>query len=113
MVSGAIHIIWEHDGCIPDLPSDTEVTTRSLRDYAKQQGMEMLELLDPDNDDLGDWANMVAFAIGEYGLRGPMLAATHRGERVLVGVLNWYGYPSEEGVFGRQITVSRFPLAGS
>ena len=65
MEPGIIHIVSEIGGCVVGLPPDTEGITRSLRSYASRQCMQSLRLLNPVNQDLGDWAQMAAFAIRE------------------------------------------------
>ena len=64
MERGAIHIISEIGGCIIDLPPDREGIATSLRSYARRQGMEPMELLDPSIDSLGEWAEMGPFRYG-------------------------------------------------
>ena len=91
--TGVLHIISELGGCVVGLPPDKENITASLRKYACRQGMEHLRLLDPSTDDLGEWADMGAFAIMTHRIEGPVLVGTHRGDRVLVGVSKRYGYP--------------------
>ena len=91
---GVIHIITELGGCVIGLPTDKEQIASSLRDYARCQGMERLELLDPSAGDLGEWANMATFAITKHGIEDPVLVGTHRGDRVLLGVRKLYGYPA-------------------
>ena len=109
MAPGVIHIISEIGGCVIGLPPDTEEITRSLQNYAQQHGMETLRLIDPDKDDLDDWADMVALVVGEYGAEGPVLVGTHQGERVLVGVSKRYGYPIDDESLEDIISVSRVP----
>ncbi len=93
MDRGSIHIISELGGCVIGLPPDKEEIARSLREYARRQKMERLELLDPSTDDLGEWADMGIFAIREHRIEGPVLVGTHRGDRVLLSVSKRYGYP--------------------
>ena len=83
MDPGVIHIISQIGGCMVGRPPNKEKITESLRNYASWQGMEPLELLDPSTDDLGAWADMGTFAISKYGIEGPVLRGTHRGERVV------------------------------
>ena len=92
--SGLVHIISELGGCIVDLPPDREAITKSLRKYARLKDMERLNVIDPSTDDSDEWADLSAFAVREYGVQGPVLVGTHRGDRVLVGVSKRYGYPA-------------------
>ena len=91
--TGVIHIIGALGGCVIDMPPDKEGNARYLRDYALCQGMGQLELLDPAVGDLGEWTNMANFAIAKHGIEDPVLVGTHRGDRVLLGVAKYYGYP--------------------
>ena len=109
MEPGVIHIISEIGGCIIGLPPDTEGITQSLRSFARRQSMEQLELKDPLSQDLGKWAHMAEFAICEYGIEGPVLIGTHKGERVLLGVSKRYGYPAPGAPLNDIIKVVRFP----
>ena len=106
---GTIHIISEIGGCIIDLPPDREGIATSLRSYARRQGMEPMELLDPSIDSLGEWAEMGHFAMGEYRLQGPVLVGTHQGDRVLVGVSKRYGFPGPGASLDDIIRIVRFP----
>ena len=90
---GTIHIISEIGGCVIGLPPDRKGITTSLRSYARRQGMEHLELLDPLTDALDEWAEMWNSAMREYGIEGPILVGTHQGDRVLLGVSKRHGYP--------------------
>lgn len=109
MEPGVIHIISVLGGCVIGLPPDTEEITRSLRNYAHCQGMEPLELLDPSSDDLDEWTDMWSFAIGEYGVEGPVLVGTQQGDRVLLGVSKRYGYPAPGATLHDIFRVVRFP----
>ena len=109
MEPGVIHIISEIGGCIIGLPPDTEGITQSLRTYARRQGMESLELMDPLNQDLDEWAHMAGFAICQYGIEGPVLIGMHSGDRVLLGVSKRYGYPAPDAPLHDIIEVVRFP----
>ena len=102
-------MISEIGGCAIGLPPDAEGITQSLRTYARRQGMESLELMDPLNQDLGEWAHMAEFAICQYGIEGPVLAGAHEGERVLLGVSKRYGYPAPGTPLDDIIEVVKFP----
>ena len=93
MERGTIHIISEIGGCVIGLPPDRKGITTSLRSYARRQGMEHLELLDPLTDALDEWAEMWNSVMREYRIEGPILVGTHQGDRVLLGVSKRYGYP--------------------
>ena len=109
MEPGVIHIISEIGGCIVGLPPDTEGITQSLRTYARRQGMESLELMEPLNQDLGEWAHMAGFAICEYRIEGPVLAGAHEGERVLLAVSKRYGYQEPGAPLHDIVEVVKFP----
>ena len=109
MESGVIHIVSEIGGCIIGRPLDTEGIIQTLRSYARRQGMEFLELMEPLNQDLGEWAHMAQFAICEYGIEGPVLVGAHECERVLLGVSKRYGYPMPGVPLDDIIEVVQFP----
>ena len=109
MEPGTIHIISELGGCEVGLPPDTEEITNSLRNYARCQCMEALELVDPPTDDLGEWTDMWTFAVSEYEIEGPVLVGMHQADRVLLAVSKHYGYPGPEAPLDDTVTVVRLP----
>ena len=53
MEPGTLHVISEIGGCIVGLPPDEKEITDSLRNYARREGLESLELVDPASQGLG------------------------------------------------------------
>ena len=109
METGLIHIISEIGGCIIGDPPDKDGISKSLLTYANRHDMADLKLLDPPTDNLGAWAGMAAFAIEEYGIEGPVLVGTCRGDRVLLGVSKRYGLPAPESTLDDIFEVVAYP----
>ena len=109
MEPGTLHVISEIGGCIVGLPPDEKGITDSLRNYARREGLESLELVDPASQDLCSWEEMVKVAVKEYRVEGTVLVGTHDGDRSLVGVSKRYGLPVPGASLEDIVTVVRLP----
>ena len=106
---GVVHIISELGGCVVGQEPDVAEISESLRDYARRNEMNSLGLPNPASDVLGEWLEIVAFAVARHGTEGPVLVGWNEGQRVLVGLKKRYGYPGPRDSFDDISGVFEFP----
>lgn len=110
MVTGTLHIISELGGCVVGLLPDDQGIAMSLRAYAQEKDLELLDLLYPESQDLGEWEDMVNLAIEEFRIEGPVLVGNHGGVPTLVGIHKRYGLPVDREAWEDAVTVVRLPV---